>query len=169
MSKVSGEMEASVSGYQEVALGTLAQRGAAILAAATMVSGGTNIVEKSMHVITSVDQGDGPYLIGICTGALSAAQIEAAFENDGPSGPAHSTQTELSSRFRHIRILGELSPDPADPAATYHKYFEKTVKMGWDEQDAGWNYWIYNLGPVLVTGSTWGVTTMGSFVKFDGT
>lgn len=120
-------------------------------------------------VILNPDQFDGPFLWGLATGALTAAEIEAALENTGPSGPAHSAQTELGSRFRHIRVLGLINPNPlatANPNAATEFIRNMRIKMGWAEQDGGWRYWIYNLGPVLVAGSTFEITDI-AFVVYD--
>ncbi len=167
MSKNSQSNKMSVAGFQSVALGALAQRDVAILAAPTQVVGGTLVTEKSAHLISAVDAADGPFIVGVATAGLSATEIEEAIEIGGPSGPTHKPSTETSSRWRHIRVLGLISPSAESDTAAYRAYFDKVVKMGWTEGDTGWTYWIYNMGAALTTGSTWEITTMGSFVVYD--
>jgi len=170
MSKVGSESKQTVSGFSSVALSTLASRDLALANAThTMVAGGTLVSLTAAVVILNPDQFDGPFLWGVSTGALSAAEIEAAIENTGPSGPAHSAQTELGSRFRHIRVLGLINPDPlstSNPSAATAFIRNMRIKLGWAEQDGGWRYWVYNLGSDLVTGSTLEITDI-AFVIFD--
>ncbi len=157
----------TLSGFVSTALGALSARDLILSGfVAAQVVGGTLISTKTVHTILSPDQFDGPFLIGVATGALTAAEIEAAMENLGPSGPAHSTQTELSSRFRHIRTLGVIQFDDAAAGSAGVLWIDEQIKMGWAEQDGGYQWWLYNLGPALVAGSTWEVTER-SFVIYD--
>ncbi len=159
----------TLSGFVSVALSTLASRDLLLSGfVAAQVVGGTLISTKTVMTVLSPDQFDGPFLVGVATGALTAAEIEAAIENLGPSGPAHSTQTELSSRFRHIRTLGVIDFRNQDAAvgSAGVLWIDEQIKMGWAEQDGGYQWWIYNLGPTLVAGSTWEVTER-SFVIYD--
>jgi len=166
MSKITKSMKATVSGRQTEALGALVQATVAIEPGPSQVVGGTLIAEKVVFRVSGTDAGDGPFLCGVATGALTALEIAAAINNDGPSGPAHSTQTELSSRFRHIRVYGVMESKENAVAEPLLAYFDAVTKMGWAEQDAGWNYWVYLLGADLTSGSTLEVVNT-SFVVYD--
>ncbi len=168
MSKPTTESLMTVSGFNAQALGTLSERDVVVNDAqiATQLTGGTYISSKTIWMIKAPDAGDGPFLCGVAAGALSATQIEEFLEMDGPTGPVHSGVTEISTRGRHIRILGILKPQAASSTLTYIAMFDQLVKMGWGEQDGGWNYWLYNLGATLTTGSTWEVHEV-TFVKYD--
>ncbi len=155
-----------MSGFATAALGALASRDLNVLAGPTQQTGGTLISTKTVHTILGPDQFDGPFLLGVATGNLTAAEIEAAIENQGPSGPAHAAQTEIATRFRHIRTLGVIDlKDGAGPQAGT-LWIDEQIKLGWAEADGGWNWWIYNLGPALVAGATWEVTER-DFVIYD--
>ncbi len=167
MSKVGTTSKMTVAGFGTIALSTLGTRVVLSMGdISVQVVGGTLISMKAAITVLGADSFDGPFLVGLATRNLTAAQIEAAMESNGPSGPTHSTQTELSSRFRHIRTLGILKPDPAETLGPYTLWIDEVIKLGWAEQDGGWLWWIYNLGPNLVTGATWEVTER-AFVVYD--
>ncbi len=166
MSKIKQNEKQTVSGFGTLALGALASRDLVVIAGPTQVVGGTLVSTKTVHAILSPDQFDGPFLIGVATGNITAAELEQAIENGGPSGPAHATGTEVASRFRHIRTLGVLDARDGAGVQPFTLWLDMAIKLGWAEQDGGWNWWIYNLGPDLVSGSTWEVTER-NFVIYD--
>ncbi len=169
MSKVTSPDKMTLAGFKAVALGALASRKVLLSGFISAQSGGGTLININvqMHVLNP-DGADGPFIVGIATGALSATEIESALENQGPSGPAHSAQTEVSTRWRHIRKLGWLfSTGQPETNQTYVANFQgKFTPMGWAEQDGGYQYWIYNVGNDLVTGSTWNVDE-ANFVIMD--
>ncbi len=166
MSKITANEKQTVSGFASLALSTLASRTALVLAGPGQNGGGTFISTKTAMVILSADQFDGPFLVGVATGNLSAAQIEAAIENNGPAGMGHSDLTEIATRFRHIRTMGIIDLKDGAGIQPGTKWIDEAVKLGWTEGDGGWNWWIYNLGPTLVAGATWEVTER-DFVIYD--
>ncbi len=166
MSKTSTESKQTVSGFVSAALGTLASRDVNVIAGPVMVTGGTLIATKTAFVVLSPDAFDGPFLVGIAAGVLSAAQIEAAIENQGPISPAHSTNTEVASRWRHIRVLGVIEFDNAAAGSAGVLWVDEAIKLAWATNDAGYQWFIYNLGPALSAGSTFEVTHK-DFVIFD--
>lgn len=168
VSKVASESLMTITGFNSQALGALATRDLVLNDAqiATQLVGGTYISSKTIWMIKDPDAADGPYLCGVATGALTATQIEDYLEMDGPTGPTHSGVTEISERGRHIRILGILNAPAFQNNGVFISMFDQVVKMGWAEQDGGWNYWLYNLGDSILTGSTWEVHEV-TFVKYD--
>ncbi len=166
MAKSTGELKQSVTGVGSLALATLASRDLVIVAGPAMVTGGTLISTKTVMTVLQPDAVDGPFLIGVAVGGLTAAQIESALELDGPSGPAHTDVIQNASRLRHIRTLGVLRQLLEQSGETMTLWIDQQIKLGFTEADAGWNWWIYNLGATLVAGSTWEITER-DFVIFD--
>ncbi len=133
---------------------------------ATQVVSGTLISTKVVYTVRNPDADDGPFLCGVAVNGMSVAEVEAWIGNNGPVGPEHSTLTEIASRGRHIRVFGLLESEGSNATQTYAQMFAEHVKLGWTKADAGWIYWIHNLGAQLTTGSTWDVQEF-SFVKYD--
>ncbi len=166
VAKNTGDLKQTVSAVGSLALSTLASRDVVTIASPVLVTGGTLVSTKTVMTVLSPDADDGPFLVGVAAGALSAAQIEAAIENDGPFGPTHMDQMQNASRFRHIRTLGVLQAGLAQAGETMLLWIDQQIKLGFTEADAGWVWWIYNLGATLVAGSTWEITER-DFVIFD--
>ncbi len=166
VSKTSTESKQTVSGFISAALSTLASRDLLSVAGPVMTTGGTLIATKTAFIVLSPDAFDGPFLVGIASGSLSAAQIEAAIENQGPISPAHSVNTEVASRWRHIRVLGVIGFNDDAAGSAGILWVDEAIKLAWAEEDAGYQYWIYNLGPTLTAGSTFEITHK-DFVIFD--
>ncbi len=165
MSKTQSESKMTVSGFQSAALGAMASRAVTIRNSPTLTAGGTLIKTQASFVILTPDIDDGPFLCGVATKGLANTEIEAALENQGPLSPEHNSQSEVSTRFRHIRIFGIIAPNE-DSTRTLWRYFEEVTKLGFSEADAGYQFWIYNLGAALSSGSTLEVTH-ADFVIFD--
>ncbi len=120
-----------------------------------LTDGGTLIKSRSHHFIRDTDAGDGPFLIGVCVGGLSISEISGYYTLNGPQGMEHTDVTESVTRGQHIRTLGFINPDDNKDGGTIAKEFISVTKMGFTEDDAGYDYFLMNLGNDLVTGSTW--------------
>ncbi len=143
-----------------VALGTLVRDG--VLKTAPLLSltdGGTLIKSRTHHFIRDTDPSDGPFLLGVAGGDLSTNEITGYYTLDGPQGMAHKDANETVTRGRHIRTLGYLNPDRNHVAGlTIDGNFDVLTKMGFHEDEGGYDYFIMNLGNDLSAGSTWEVT-----------
>lgn len=157
----------TVSHIDTVALGTLARQIVLFIPGTSQAVSGTLIKASGVLLLRSPDTDDGPFLFGVSTGNLTIGDIKAAIENDGPSGPTHSGQTERSTLWRHIRIIGVLSnKGNANLPEQYILEYEKVVKLGWSQQDGGYKFWVYNLGLDQVSGADIDQTAQ-EFVIYD--
>ncbi len=110
--------------------------------------------------VTTMVAGEGHGLeIGIADGDFTLAQIEEALDKNGPLARDNTIETEQAQRA--VFILGTINP--TDPAAIDATFLDKVTgapfvisKLRWTfhSNTQGWNYFVYNSGQTLSTGST---------------
>lgn len=98
-------------------------------------------------------EGTGLYL-GICDGDLTLAEAEAAVEANGPLGPNDSVTEAIAERF--TMILGALDRETGTEAIFENEngghLMSKTIRWTFSRAKS-WNFFVYNLGNQLTTGS----------------
>ncbi len=147
MAKHNSERKVTMGGFISTPLSTLGTRKVLTAKISTLIDSGTLISARGVTTLLTPDDDDGPFIFGCQTGGLSATDIEAAFEAQGPTSRQHDADKEVASRWRHIRVLGVLMVNHgANATHSYVLAFDKVVKMGFTEADAGWEYFVYNLG-----------------------
>ncbi len=158
---------ATVSNIPSVALGTLANKTGVLIAGPVMTRGGRLISLRMASIVHTLTAGDGPFLYGISDKSLSLAELEAFLEQNGPVTPSDKVAMELQSRGKVVRTLGIIAPVAAGlTAVTPYLKNESVSGLRFTEEEAGWNYWIWNMGPALTAGSTW-QSQVQSFVEFQ--
>ncbi len=95
---------------------------------------------------------DGPVLVGVAQGALSAAQIEATLDRI-VTGQGSITPLEESSRpVWPLELFNIPDADSGDNSSLTRKG-EKTIRWTFNNPD-GWSWWAYNMSSaVLITGN----------------
>ena len=103
--------------------------------------------------VTVLTAGDGPFLFGIANKSLSLAEIEEYLELDGPVEPSEVPSAERATRGKLLRVLGLIAPTGDGTVA--HLFIDNRSLSGlrWNEESAGWNYFVYNRGQQLTTGA----------------
>ncbi len=149
-----------------VALGTLASAKALLTAGPTMTRGGRLLSVRGSYVVHSLTAGDGPLLFGIADKSLSLVQLEEYLELQGPVTPDAVPEREQSSRGAQIRTLGILQPQADGTTASQYLSNVSMSGLKFSEEAAGWNYWVYNPGQSMTTGSTLAVTVQ-FFAEFN--
>ncbi len=145
---------------------TLATSTGILEASPVMTRGGKALSLRGCVAIHALTPGDGPFLFGILEKGVSLAQLEAYLENAGPVSPDVVGKAEVQSRGRILRTLGVLQPE-AD-GSTASLFFENTSLKGlaFSEENAGWSWWLYNLGSAMTTGALWR-NALQVFVEFN--
>jgi len=103
--------------------------------------------------VTILTPGDGPFLFGIANKSLSLTELEEYLELDGPVEPSEVPSRERATRGKLIRTLGLIVPSGDGSVASLFVDNRSLSGMRWNEESAGWNYWVYNRGQALTTGS----------------
>ncbi len=103
--------------------------------------------------VTILTPGDGPFLFGIANKSLSLAELEEYLELDGPIEPTQVPQTERATRGKLIRTIGLIVPTGDGSVAYLYADNRSLSGLRWNEESAGWNYWVYNRGQALTTGA----------------
>ncbi len=124
----------------------------------TLTDGGTLIKSRTYQFIRDIDVNDGPFLVGVAGADLDVNEIAGYYILDGPQGLTHKAANEIVPRGRHIRTLGYLNPSEIAAGGVIAGAFDILTKLGFHEDEGGYDYFIMNLGNDLVTGSTWEVT-----------
>lgn len=116
-----------------------------------------------IHELTA---GNGPFMFGIMQKGLSTTLLEEYLELSGPVTPSEVVKAERATRGEDLRTLGILMP--RGDGTTCAVYMDNQTLRGlrFSEEEAGWSWWLYNLGKVLDTGAIWTVTTQ-CFVHFN--
>ncbi len=105
--------------------------------------------------ITGLTSGEGTGLfLGIADGDLLLAEAEAAVENNGSLGPNDSVSEAVSERY--TKILGAVDRETGTEAVfeneTGGHLMEHTIRWTFSRTKS-WNFFVYNLGNQLTTGS----------------
>ncbi len=114
-------------------------------------------VWSATAVALSSNQGSG-MILGIVNKDLSAAQIEASLEANGPLFRGDRDREELAERF--TKQLGQVTSTLVSGTEVVFKGptggspTETILRWSFPLGAAGWNWWIYNLGSTLTTGAS---------------
>ncbi len=105
--------------------------------------------------ITGLIGGEGQGLfLGIANGALSVGEIKACLEADGPVNRSDRTAKEFADRMVHL--VGSIEPAGQTAGAIVGPQggspYEMKFRWTYSNSD-GWQWFIYNSGPVLTTGA----------------
>ncbi len=133
-----------------------------------MTRGGRLLSVRGSHGISGLTAGDGPWTFGLSCN-LTLAQLEAYLENGGPTSPSETDKVEIATRGARCRQLGVLSPTGNGTTAVV--YMDNVPLKGLrfsesGEDDSGWDWWLFNLGPAMQTAATWNVQ-YAMFVEFN--
>ncbi len=145
----------TVTELTAAAVGTLANGTGLLIAGPGMTRGGRLLSVRGAVSIRNLAAGDGPFLYGLAEKALSLAELEEYLEIGGPKQPEEVPQKEKSSRGSMVRTIGLIQPAGDGTTASLYLDNKSLSGMKFNEEDGGWNYWIYNLGPTATTGATW--------------
>ncbi len=149
----SDELKGSVLDVASAALSTLAVDTGQIVSGPVMTRGGSMISTQLAFTVTILTAGDGPLLCGIANKSLSLAEIEEYLELDGPVQPTELPSAERATRGKLIRTLGLIVPTGDGTVASLFVDNRSLSGLRWNEESAGWNYWVYNRGQALTTGA----------------
>ncbi len=149
----SDEMKGSILDIASAALGTLAVDTGQLLASPVMTRGGSMISTQLSATVTVLTPGDGPFLFGIANKSLSLAELEEYLEANGPVEPTVIPQAEQVTRGKLIRTLGLIVPSGDGTVSALFVDNRSLSGLRWNEESAGWNYWVYNRGRALTTGA----------------
>ena len=99
---------------------------------------------------------------------LSSAEFEAYLELNGPVSPDDTTAHEVSTRGRKARLLGLILPFGAGSGAALLVQNKAMSGLRFTEggEGGGLNYFLYNLGRDLTTGSSFNLTAQ-DFVRWN--
>ncbi len=139
------------------ALGAFANEAGIIIGTKLVTLERFRIIKAELYAaITGLTTGEGTgLLIGLADGDLSLTEIEEAIENNGPLGPNDQVLEARADRF--TKWFGAVDRETGD-----HALFEnddgghmmaKTIRWTM-ARTKSWNWFVYNLGPVLTTGAT---------------
>ncbi len=140
----------------------------AILAdsALVMTRGGRLISSRGTISIRDITPGDGPWMCGVMSKALTLALLTGFLENAGPVSPTEISKMEIATRGSRIRTIGVLTPVGDGSVAALYMDNHGLSGLRFAEESAGWNWWLYNLGKAMTTGASWNVAAQ-SFVEFE--
>ncbi len=142
----------------DITLGALSGEDVAAIAGPVLTMGYRIIKTVWTGVAVGITAGEGSGLIlGIANNDLTAAQIEASLEAQGPLFRGDRNLEELSNRFtkivgQSVPVLGAVElafvgPEGGAPVSTILRW---SFPLG----TSGWKWFIYNLGTGLTTGGT---------------
>lgn len=113
------------------------------------------IKNECFATVTGLTSGEGTGLfLGIADGDLTAAEVEAAIELSAPLGPNDSVADAIAERF--TKIIGatdhETGTEIVFENQTGGHLMENTIRWTF-ARTKSWNYFVYNMGNQLTTGS----------------
>ncbi len=105
--------------------------------------------------VTGLTSGEGTGLyLGLADGDLTVAEIDAAFENNGPLGPNDTVLEAISDRY--TKMLGATDHETGTELIFENKMgghiMEETIRWTFARTKA-WNMFVHNIGNQLTTGS----------------
>lgn len=107
-------------------------------------------------VIKNLTTGEGTGLLfGLADGDYTIAEIEAAIETDGPLGPNDTVAAELA--MRPIWWMGAVDRETGTEAIFENEQggHRMVFNPRWTfSRTKSWNFFVYNLGAQLTTGSS---------------
>ncbi len=151
------EQTGGVQDTASVALVTLAKHVALLTAGPTMTRGGSLISGQMAFVASGLTAGDGPFLCGIANKSLDISELNEYLTIQGPVEPTAVPQVERSTRGKLLRKLGMAAPVGDGSVAVLYVDNRSLSGLRFNEESAGWNYFVMNLGRDLTTGATMNV------------
>ncbi len=137
-------------------LGALAGQAAIIIGTNLATLERFRMIKNTIYAsLTGLTTGEGTSLLfGIADGDFTLAEIEAAIEVSGPLGPNDKTNADAAERF--VKLIGAIDRETGteaifENAQGGHK-MENTIRWTFAATKS-WNYFVYNLGNTLTTGS----------------
>ncbi len=156
----------TVTQSQDTSLGTLSARTSILNVGPVMTRGGKLLSVRGAHAVHQMTAGDGPFIIGVMWKGLSTTLLEEFLEIVGPVTPSAVVPSERSNRGEDIRTLGVLTPRGDGTVCVFHMDNQSLKGLRFTEEEAGWSWWLYNIGQQLTTGAIWTAATQ-CFVKFN--
>ena len=134
----------------------------------TSTRGGSLISTTVQAAVTSLTPGDGPFALYIKSNDLSSAEFEAYLELNGPVSPDDTTADEVSTRGRKARYIGLIVPfgNGGVAALDVKNMAMSGLRFTESGEGGGLNYFLYNLGRDLTTGSSFNLTAQ-DFVRWN--
>ncbi len=140
------------------ALGALASGAGIIIGTKLALTSDFRMIKlEAIGTFSSLTNPEGRGLaLYIVDGQFSVAEIEVAIEGNGPLGPNQSDAAEIAMRFE--KWLGEvLSPATGEGVAIAVgkqtvALMEETIRWTFSAAQS-WNFFVYNHGATLTTGS----------------
>ncbi len=138
-------------------LGTLGADTALLLSDLILTEDFRLMKSELFAIISGLSVGEGAgLLIGIANGELTVAEIKAAIEADGPLDRNDRAREELAMRF--VKLFAQFVPNSQGTSGHFEGEGGSpmiVVKPRWTfSNPEGWNYFVYNAGPALTTGSS---------------
>ncbi len=119
-----------------------------------------------LAAVDALTAGEGNFLYGISSADLSLAELEEYLELNGPLSESDIVGMERATRGKHLRVLGRLTPQGNGQQAADFLKNQTLSGLLIPEDAGGFDFWIYNLGAALTTGSTFRVA-MQAFARWD--
>ncbi len=132
-----------------------------VAGAGPVMSEDFRIIKTEVYAnITGLTTGEAEGLyLGLANGDLSAAEIEESLEAQGPLFPRDRIPEEKAERL--TKMIGRfddkaliavlLGPDGGSPVS-------KTIRWTFGKSQAGWKWFVHNIGTPLTTGATVRIT-----------
>ncbi len=142
-------------------LGALANNDMGLLAAGPQVTEDFRMLKNELlSFISGLTAGEGLGLwLGIAQGGLTLSEIEGAIESNGPLDDHNMSEEEVV--LKPVWVIGRIEKLAlSDVEAIFVDAMTGspliTSKHRWTYGDnaSGWNYFVYNLGVALTSGST---------------
>ncbi len=140
------------------ALGTLGQNTAILIGTKPAILERYRMIKTEVFAgLIGLTSGEGSNLLfGIADGDLSVAEIEEAIELAGaPVGPNDPVDSAIVERY--VKWLGASDHEIATEGLIHNhrggQLIEETIRWTF-ARTKSWNYFLYNLGAALTTGSS---------------
>ncbi len=131
-----------------------------------LTRGGRALSLKLQACIQTLTAGDGPHSLWLVGLSLSLAQFEQYLENQGPVQPKETAKAEIATRGKNVRYLGLLVPVGNGTISVLSLMDKSLSGLKWTEEDAGFQFIIYNEGIAMTTGALARITAQ-FFVEWN--
>ncbi len=151
----SSGIKGNISEQATISLGTLAANtGILDTVNVPVTRGGRQLSVSILGGLAGHTEGEGPLIWGVQNANLSLVELEEYLELDGPITPNDLIGQERVSRGKYIRRLGALGPGVAQTQIQLFNHPMAGLRFSeTGETTGGWEFWVYNLGSQLTTGS----------------
>ncbi len=160
-------IDMTVCEIQTASLASIAADDATGASSLTMTRGGTIISSTYIAQLEAHVDDEGPFEFGISHKGLTIPEVEAFLENAGPLSPDDKSSAEVASRSNSIKRLGYLQGPTGGDSELFVVYARnQRMILKFDEESAGWQWWVYNHGAASSAGSQLFRVSASHFVKF---